>query len=700
MKLHFVFFLALLSSCNPYGNNQIVDSGFGDKDGSAPKIVVVDQTDDDNSSSGFGGGTHDGTIFSNGVLSLDSATNNAELNESWTPQWSNMVAYWKFENDWLDYFNVNNGVVGGNPSFVNNKRLGAKSADFDGNDYVVIPDHPSLNPANEITYGGWFYLRTLQAQDGLISKYEGGVPGQRSYDLTINGAGATALQVWMSSTGNVQGSLTTDVGLISANEWFHAMVTYKAGGKTRIYFNGKIVKEGNSWAPSLFDNSTPLYLSADFGAGRNIDGMMDEVAIWNKELSPEEIELIYSRQSAKFSGEMKSRIIDSKNDLSSWTNLEWMTTLPFGKELPSGEGVANSENSTDYSSLTTNSLMNGIVGLWHFNENSWTGVANQVIDSSGLDHHGQAFNSVSTRSFGQFNRSGFFDNINDYIDLNSNTSLRMTNDLTISVWFYPIKTSGDQQIIRTGLNTDSKYEMRVSNNNLLYEHYGSGWRAVTSAGVPILRNQFNHLLITRSSNGRDIAFYINGKSAGTANLAAPPDAGGAAVTRIGALSVGTRQVSGYIDELALWNRTLTQTEILELYRRGANRVKFQVRSCELYDCSDQDLTTGLGWRGPGGNYLTYFSELYNNSSVTSSCSIPQACFTSELNLSGDVLTSTPSLQFDAFGGDALSLDNNRYFQYKVILESDDEQKACSGGTTSCSPEVKSVTIGPEHTYQE
>jgi hypothetical protein len=89
--------------------------------------------------------------------------------------------------------------------------------------------------------------------------------------------------------------------------------------------------------------------------------------------------------------------------------------------------------------------------------------------------------------------------------------------------------------------------------------------------------------------------------------------------------------SGNIDEVAIWNRTLHLEEILQLYLRGANQIKYQVRTCTNADCSDQDAFIGDGWKGPGGNYLTYFSELYNNSTVTSSCEIAQECFLSEIS---------------------------------------------------------------------
>ena len=61
---------------------------------------TVHLSDRDNTTLGFLGGTHNGTVWdsTNSVLSMDTSgamTNLAELDSSWTPQWANIVGYWK-----------------------------------------------------------------------------------------------------------------------------------------------------------------------------------------------------------------------------------------------------------------------------------------------------------------------------------------------------------------------------------------------------------------------------------------------------------------------------------------------------------------------------------------------------------------------------------------------------------------------------
>lgn len=107
---------------------------------------------------------------------------------------------------------------------------------------------------------------------------------------------------------------------------------------------------------------------------------------------------------------------------------------------------------------------------------------------------------------------------------------------------------------------------------------------------------------------------------------------------------------GRIDEVFVFNRALGGSEILDMYKRGAVRLLYQVRSC------DDDVCDTESFIGPDGTGSTYYSELSNTS------------------------TSLPSLSLT-------NVPDNRYFQYKSYFQTDN---------SSYSPELKSVSIGPDH----
>ena len=118
---------------------------------------------------------------------------------------------------------------------------------------------------------------------------------------------------------------------------------------------------------------------------------------------------------------------------------------------------------------------------------------------------------------------------------------------------------------------------------------------------------------------------------------------------IGRSVAASEYYQGMLDESALWNRALTTAEVTQLYRRGLNKLSFDVRSCANADCSD-GVFTG-----------TTQSQLSNKDSL------------------GNIYNTPLKLNF--------SIANNRYFQYKAIFYSD---------VSSNGPELSKVVIGPVH----
>src|SRR5690606_20513170 len=78
------------------------------------RLVTQDHVDDDYTSSGFLGGIGYNvvwdTVNQNMRISQSGVNSNyAELNSSWTPQWSSMKAYLKMNYDWADSRSSNHG---------------------------------------------------------------------------------------------------------------------------------------------------------------------------------------------------------------------------------------------------------------------------------------------------------------------------------------------------------------------------------------------------------------------------------------------------------------------------------------------------------------------------------------------------------------------------------------------------------------
>ena len=78
--------------------------------------------------------------------------------------------------------------------------------------------------------------------------------------------------------------------------------------------------------------------AAGTGASGFFSGQLDEVAVWNRDLSGDEVLEIYNRQVpfyGGFSGYFDSRVLDARAPVP-WQTLSWTPRLPMGKQLLDG----------------------------------------------------------------------------------------------------------------------------------------------------------------------------------------------------------------------------------------------------------------------------------------------------------------------------------------------------------------------------
>jgi hypothetical protein len=371
----------------------------------------------------------------------------------------------------------------------------------------------------------------------------------------------------------------------------------------------------------------------------------------NTTLSGNSVVLSTSQVSGTYTSAVKDILCSQTKN---WKSHEWTTDLPYGKELP-----ATGEITADYNSVST-TLMNNLVGLWHLNEATaglGTGATDATDFSTGGNH---LIRSGTGHTFGAtgklFKVIGF--NGSGYLAKASPTAtVRPTgNTYSFSGWVRRRTNTATGSIFQCGPSGGFNIGIGVtpySGNQIKLTKYAV---VDITAGTFPANTNWHHLSVVYSSTG--VTVYIDGVVSGTnAN-----NANFAACT--GSLGIGGSEVqfNGDIDEVAVWSRAITAAEVLQLYRRGINRIKFQVRSCTSNNCADNPV-----WLGPDGSSATYFTEINNNS----------AQFTS----TGTVQTAYPIMTYSNFS--TLFIPQNRYFQYQATLETD---------STTYSPLLKSVTV--------
>jgi hypothetical protein len=657
--------------------------------GGVCELAQLIQTDDVNNtlsmSTGFNAGTSlvgvtwDTTHNYVRLSQTGNPTNNASMDSSWAPNYSTLVSYYSFENNWTDSITTNSMTASGSPTFSTSSKVGAYSATFGGtSDYASIATAALGAQVNNWTMSAWIYPTDVTTAK-RIAVYTG-LGGTNGFGIASSGSTAGRVSVLINNTWVDQTASYT------INTWQHVVAVRNSGTLT-VYLNG--VAQSVTSATTPVTPTAKTYIGWD-GTNSKMKGSVDEVGIWSTALTSAQVQALYTRQSAKYSGQLTSRVMDSYNPLTSWTSLSAVPTLPFYKALP-----ASNELQASYSGLVNSSgvsgdsaLATGLIGLWHLDETSGTTTA----DSSGNNNTGTIQSGVTLGSPGKISNAMNF--TNSYINIpNSTTIGNLGNTFTVSAWIYPTalvpsiryaifstrssNTAGSFQLeIGAGVNSASAATVAsVAVTGI------STWLAV-SPNNSIMLNQWQHITYVRTSSGND-AIYINGVLQTLQNETAYPIADNSQFKMIGMGTSISEPFVGAIDEAAVWNRALASQEVEELYRRGANRIKYQVRTCTAATCSDD--AAGANWKGPDGSNQSYYSELDNTSAYTVSTNTP----------SGTVNTTVPSFTFASFATPTPS--PNRYFQYRAILESDDTSANCNyGSATWCSPELKSVAIGPTH----
>jgi hypothetical protein len=174
-----------------------------------------------------------------------------------------------------------------------------KALEFNGIDtYVDCGDSESLQIEKEITLAAWVNMAVLASQmhsDSRIVARENSGAGApwASYGLTANGNATGFLAFEISAdTNDVYPKQTT---LLEAGVWYHVAGVYD-GSTCDIYVDG--VKEGSLPQTGNLVMNPDINTMVGADVNRNIEffqGIIDEVVIYSRALSPEEIKTLGER---------------------------------------------------------------------------------------------------------------------------------------------------------------------------------------------------------------------------------------------------------------------------------------------------------------------------------------------------------------------------------------------------------------------
>ena len=300
---------------------------------------------------------------------------------------------------------------------------------------------------------------------------------------------------------------------------------------------------------------------------------------------------------------------------------------------------------------TVTALNNGLVACYPFNGNA--------NDETGHGNNGSPSSlSYSIDRFSELNASGDFSNSSSKVDV-SPASFQL-NSYTYSVWVKLNSTPASGQLYSILSIGSDKADQFLMVSNIIGQTgfgYGSYFANLTtpdrywSASLPSLATWY-HIVLSRSTT--TLNFYVNGTLMDSRSTSSSTAAyGNPSVQTIIGARVGTpttQHFDGNIDDLRIYNRTLSSTEIQSLYNLPTDRMHANAGP-DVYSCK-KDL---IQLNGTGtGSFFTWSPIKYINNNIISNPTInPDTNITYILSVSNGTC-----LVFDTMKVFVTSIDAN------------------------------------------
>jgi hypothetical protein len=503
-----------------------------------------------------------------------------------------LVGWWPFNGNANDESGNGNNATFNSASLISNRFGIANSAySFGGNgQYMLLNPIAALSGASELTVSAWVKISgqntntncNLGCAQFLLARD----PDYSSQGFSL-GYGQGSFK-FGGAISNSNGVISSQSFSAPFSSWQHIAWTV-GGGSQKIFVNG-LVSNSSIYNGVLPISNGNLYFGYNpvIGYPYFLNGLLDDIAIWNRALSASEIQQLYTTQapctltSNFFATDTVSACgnsvsLSAQNTGSNylWSNNATTQSITANTtgwyKCTVSQGTICSVSDSVYVSLPNalpTSLQAGLVGYWPF-----CGNAN---DESGNGNNGTVLNGTILTSdrFGNFNYAFDVDGIDCSVPKGVLLPSVIDNSqsYTISVFFMSIdSTKLNQCIFNSYPHSYSGVSLNYvlpQTQNKLCSFIGNGnW--LYSANFDINNKEmWHHIVMIKNIN--NYSYYLDGVLVYIQPTTSNINSGTIQKFNIGAISINGgsgcyETFKGRIDDICIWNRALTTSEVQQLY---------------------------------------------------------------------------------------------------------------------------------------
>jgi len=589
-----ITFSANMLSASSLVSMSVLDNGFG-------YFYLSAQNSDLNHNFDF-----NGFVFKNSDLNAFSAIGEVDWNIAANYSYSSadfnrdmngLALYLKFNGknsggNYVDYAGFDNNTANISGAFDSFGLFDSNSLFCDGlNDYTRVNDSNTIEiHTGDFSLSAWVkWIKRDSDYSAIVGK--GFLNSlNRGYGIyggsSSTNTGRICFQVRYSDSNFSE--ICSDSNYMDDSVWVHVVgvVNRNSDLGVSLFINGV----SQSYVPSNSSRSTIPFNGVDIWDRSNFTvcnmhtqptatynyyfkGFVDEVKVWNRALSSLEVLSDYN----SFLG---SRFVDS-NIFNAGSNVGWKYfKINSDVNFNFGTQISPSENFFDQN----------LVGLWEFNSKLGSFVYNDVS----LEYDGTLINGAEVNGTGLFGTTaGNFDGSNDYVSIRNKSDYNMGKNFSFSAWVLPtaVGSSSGSDVGGKFYSASSPYvSFGIEFMSDYTFAFGTGATDNTYSNTTrtsrVYINRWYHLVATYDGVVKKI--YLNGDLSGSTSYTK------SIAYNDGNISVGcwygslpNNCIRGKIDEVALWSRALSASEVKDLYRKGVSKIDLNIYSCDDALCTEK-----------------------------------------------------------------------------------------------------------------